>query len=242
MHANLKLNRAYLFIVVLSFFVTSCIFIGPSVNGNGHVTEQTRNVGSFTGIEVTHGMNVYLVQGSPAKVTVVADENLHKYIETEIEGGVLKISTSEHIRKAREKKVMVVVENLEQISSEAGSNVFSQGMISSGHLTLSAFAGSNLKLELNVNRLNAKCSAGANMLLSGKAKEADLRASSGANIRGERLEIDRCRAKTSSGANVFFNVSEELDAESSSGGNIFYWGNPSKTNISSSSGGNIIKK
>jgi hypothetical protein len=242
MQAKLKLSPAYLLIVAFSFFATSCIFLGPSINGNGHVTEQVRAVDPFTEIEVTHGMNVYISQGSPAKVTVVADENLHEYIETEVDGGVLKVSTTERIRRAREKKVLIVVENLDQVSSEAGSNVYSQGIISSGHLTLSAFAGSNLKMELNVKRLNAKSSAGANIFLSGKAMEADLQASSGANLKGEELVIDRCHAKASSGANIFFEVSDELDARSSSGGNIFYWGNPSKTDVSTSSGGNIIKK
>lgn len=227
---------------ILSLVLSSCWFLGPSVRGNGNVTEEVRQVGEFDQIDVSRGMNVYITQGSPAKVVVIADNNLHEVIETRVEGHTLKVFVNENVRWAKEKKVMVTVEKLSAVKTSSGSNAWSQNQIMSEDLELRASSGANLTMEVNAKSLNADCSSGANIKLSGLAKEAELEASSGANLIGDELKVDNCRMKTSSGANVSATVNEKLDARASSGGNVVYYGEPKSTDVSTSSGGNIRKK
>lgn len=226
----------------LSILLSSCWFMGPSVRGNGNVTEEVRQVGEFDQIDVSRGMNVYVTQGSPARVVVVADNNLHEIIETRVEGQVLKVYVNENIRWAKEKKVMITVEKLSGLETSSGSNAWSQNQITTDDIELKSTSGSNLTIDVDAKNLTADCSSGANIKLSGMAREADLEASSGANLIGEALKVDDCRMKTSSGANVSATVNERLDAKASSGGNIVYFGEPKSTDVSTSSGGNIRKK
>jgi hypothetical protein len=228
--------------ILLSFILSSCWVIGPSVKGNGNVTEEVRQVGEFDQIKVSRGMNVYITQGSPAKVVVVADENLQEIIQTEENGGVLKIYADENIRWAKEKKVLVTVEKLNGLESTSGANAWSQNQIMSENLELKATSGSNITLELNAKFLKADCSSGANIKLSGLAKEAELETSSGANLKCPDLKTDQCTMQASSGGTVSCTVVEKLDAKASSGGNIVYYGEPTSTEISKSSGGSINKK
>ena len=227
---------------VLGVIFSSCIFLGPSVKGNGNVTEEVRAVGEFDRIKVSSGLDVYITQGSPAKVVVIADSNLHESIETSVEGGILKVTTNENIRWAKEKKVMVTVDKLSGVQTSSGANVWSQGQIMSENLELKASSGANLTMEVNAKFLSADCSSGANIKLSGVAKEAELETSSGANLKGEELKADQCKMRASSGGNVSSTVVEKLAAHSSSGGNIVYYGEPTSTDINSSSGGNIHRK
>jgi hypothetical protein len=227
---------------ILSVVLSSCWFLGPSVRGNGNVTEEVRQVGEFKQIDVSRGMNVYILQGSPQKIVVIADNNLHEVIETRVDGSILKIFTNENVRWAKEKKVMVTVEKLSAVKASSGSNVWSQNQIMSEDLELRASSGANLTMEVNAKRLNGDCSSGANIKLSGLAQEAELEASSGANLIGDALKVDACRMKTSSGANVSATVNERLNARASSGGNIVYYGEPKSTDVHTSSGGNIRKK
>ena len=229
-------------LVLFCILTTSCWFIGPSLRGNGTVTEETRQVDQFDKIKVSRGMNVYITQGSPAKVVVIADSNLHGAIVTEVSGDVLKITVKENIRSAKEKKVMVTVEKLSGVSVNSGGNVWSQSQISADDLKLHANSGANLTLDVNARSLSAECSSGANIKLSGLAKEAELETSSGANLKGEALKADECNMRASSGGNVSSTVVEKLDAKASSGGNVVYYGEPKTTNVNSSSGGNIHKK
>ncbi|MBA4407795.1 MAG: DUF2807 domain-containing protein [Odoribacter sp.] len=227
---------------VLSILFSSCWFLGPSVKGNGNVTEQVRQVDEFDQIKVNRGMNVYITQGSPSKVVVIADSNLHESIETEVNGDILTVTVNENIRWAKEKKVMVTVEKLTGLQVSSGANAYSQAQIMSGNLELKASSGANLKMEVNAKYLKADCSSGANIMLSGLAKEAELAASSGANLKGAELKADQCKMRASSGGNVSSTVVEKLEAKATSGGNIVYYGEPSTTDIDTSSGGNINRK
>jgi hypothetical protein len=229
-------------LAILSIVFSSCWFLGPSVKGNGNVTEQVRQVDEFDEIKVSRGMNVYISQGSPAKVLVIADSNLHEVIKTDVDGGVLEIYVDENVRWAKEKKVMITVEKLSGVETTSGSNVWSQGQIKSDNLELKASSGANQTMDVDAKFLSAGCSSGANIKLSGLAREAELEASSGANLKGQDMKADRCKMRASSGANVSSAVIEKLDATASSGGNIVYWGEPTSTEIQQSSGGNIHKK
>jgi hypothetical protein len=226
----------------LTLILSSCWVLGPSIKGDGNVTEETRQVGEFDQIDVSRGMNVHITQGSPAKVVVIADSNLHELIETKVEGGVLKVFINENIRWAKEKKVMVTVGKLNGVRTSSGSNAWSQNQIVSENLELKASSGANITMDINAKYLKADCSSGANIRLSGLAKEADLEASSGANLKAPDLKADNCKMKASSGGNVSATVNERLEAKASSGGNVAYYGNPKETDVNTSSGGNIHKK
>jgi len=226
----------------LSIILSSCWFMGPSVKGNGNVTEEVRQVGEFDQIHVSRGMNVYVTQGSPAKVIVIADNNLHEVIETKVEGGILKVYVNENIRWAKEKKVMVTVEKLTGLETSSGSNAWSQNQIMSENLEMKATSGANITMDVNTKYLKAECSSGANIKISGLAKEAELETSSGANLKGEELKAENCKMKASSGGNVSSTVNGRLEAHASSGGNVVYFGEPTETDVNTSSGGNIHKK
>lgn len=229
-------------ILFTAFVLPSCLFIGPQMKGNGNVKEETRNVKPFTGIHVTTGMNVRLVQGDQQKVVVVADENLHEIIETYVDNGILEVRAKANIWKAEEKKVVVTVSNIEEIEATAGSNVKSENSLTVENVHVKSSAGSNIHLELSGNLIELSASSGANIFLGGAFKEAELKVSSGANIKADELTAERCRAKASSGGNIWIAVKGELNGEASSGGNVFYEGSPSQVNVSTSSGGNVIKK
>jgi len=237
-----KQIQFYGILSLILLLLSSCWFMGPSVKENGNVTEETRQVKEFDQIEVSRGMNVYITQGSPAKVVVIADNNLHEVIVTEVEGGVLKVYVNENIRWAEEKKVMVTVEKLTSVKSTSGSNVFSQNQFMTENLDLTANSGANLTMEVNAKFLKANCSSGANIHLSGLAKEAELEGSSGANLKGQELKTDNCKMRASSGGNVFASVAAHLVAKATSGGNIVYYGEPTSTEIDNSSGGNVHRK
>jgi len=231
-----------LLLSVAGGFLSSCLFIGPSISGNGQVREEIRKTIDFHGISVTSGMNVHLIQGDTPKVVVVADENLLPYIETNVENGILEIKTKANIWKAKVKKVMVTTPDLTEISGTAGSNLYSDNTLEAGELSVRGSAGSNIHLRIAGRKLDVTASSGSIVFLEGSAVELDIKTSSGANVKAGKVKTDKCSVSASSGGNTWISVLSELSAHASSGGNIFYSGTPKSLNISSSSGGNVIKK
>lgn len=239
MKRKIQILASAIFSIIIS---TSCIFMEPSVKGNGNVVEEKRNVGEFNEIKVSRGMNVYISQGEQIKVLVRADENLLELIETNIVGDALEIKANKNIKRAESKKVFVTVPNLSVIKSSSGSNVYSETEIRSKKLELSTSSGSNMKLEVDARSIDASTSSGSNMKLEGSTTNFSGKASSGSNIKAKELKTDDGEMKVSSGANIWITVKDKMEAHASSGGNVFYSGSPGSTNIEKSSGGNVIKK
>lgn len=227
--------------IIMALFFTSCI-LSPSIRGNGNVVQEERTSGAFDKIKVSSGMNVYLSQGETSKVTVKADENLLDVIDTEIMGDVLEITSSANIKKATVLKIYVTTPHLISARAFAGSNIFSETIINTDKLEISASAGSNIKLEIHVDETKISASAGSNIMVKGEATNFEGKASSGSNIRAEKLTTLNGEAKTSSGANIWITCKTKLTGNASSGGNIFYYGAPRNTEIHHSSGGNVISK
>ncbi|GAP69944.1 RNase P/RNase MRP subunit p29 [Bacteroidales bacterium 6E] len=231
-----------IFLAMLSLSTTSCLFLGPSINGNGDVAEEVRPVEDFNEVYVTSGMNVYFEQGTGLQVKVVADKNLMEVIETRVIGGRLEIRALANIWSASSKKVVITTDHIRDIEGTAGSNVYTNGRLIVDNLNIRASAGSNFRMDIEGKSVEASASSGANIYLSGLTRDFVARTSSGSNLKAEDLKTEVSDIKVSSGSNVWITSLKELSAHASSGGNVFYFGNPLTTSVSTSSGGSIQKR
>lgn len=228
--------------LMAAFAMTGCLFSGPTVKGDGNVVEQERDLGKFENVKVSNGINVVLTNGENTKVMVVADKNLQDIIETKVVGSTLEIRALSGIFQAASKKVLITVPDLNQIDANSGSNVATAERFEAEKLTLRATAGSSFDMEIEGDDLNVSLSAGSNAVLRGKVNLFVAKSTAGANIKAEELKAEISKVKVSSGSNAWINVKREISAHASSGGNIFYYGTPEKSETTSSSGGNVQKR
>ncbi len=211
--------------LVLSLFLSSCAFdFSTGEKGNGNIVEESREITSeFTQISASEGIRVFVTQANNFDIAIEADENIIDLIGTDINNGKLRIHAIRNIGNAT-KKVYVSMPKINAISSSSGAHLSSKNVITTSQLDLNASSGSILTAEIETEDLEIDASSGANINLSGKASNADIDGSSGANIRAKDLLSERCNAQASSGANLNVNVSKNLTADASSGGNISYSG------------------
>ena len=210
-------------------------------------SRQTRQITGFHGILVTSGIDLYLTQKNVEEVAVEAESDELDKIITTVEGGILKIYIKEKswlnlnwTNKPR--KVYVSFKTLDKLEASAGADVISQSLLKLDKLNLDASNGSDVKLELEANELSVESSSGSDISLKGKANAMQANASSGSDINAGELLTKKCNVSVSSGSDMHVNVTEELDASASSGGDIAYSGNPAKKDINESSGGGVHGK
>lgn len=231
---------------VLSLMLFSCNFdlnLMSGVKGNGNVIEQERTINEpFSTIKATEGLDVYLSQSNKESISVEADENLHELILTEIKDGVLKIHTKENIANATSKKVMVNFKDISSIISTSGSDVYSTNTITTETLNLKSSSGSDMKLDVNTSVLNCKSTSGSDLKISGKTIKLIAEASSGSDIKAADLIAESSEVKATSGADITINTSKELTARATSGGDVKYYGNPEKVDVSDNPSGSIRKQ
>jgi len=231
-------------IAILSILMSSCNFnFGSGIKGNRNVVTEERDAEeSFTTVKASEGLDVYITQSETASIEVEADENVIALIATDINNGVLKIHTEKNIGRCKAKKVHVSLPDIEKIVSTSGADVFSTSPIVTKTLEVKSNSGADVKVEVEAESISCSTSSGADIKISGTADSLEAKASSGSDIHARDLVVKDCNASASSGADVTVTVTEKLVANSSSGGDVNYYGNPTSVAKNKSVSGGVNKK
>ena len=226
---------------ILSVLMLSCsISFGPGIDGNRNVVSQDRNISNdFESIKVGQGLDLYITQSNAVDLSVEADENLHEFIMTEVEDGVLIIYTTENIRRAASRRINVTVVNLSAIKATSGSEVISTNTIEVDELELNTTSGAEMKIDVKTESLNCQSTSGSDIKVSGTTVLLFAEATSGSDIKASNLKASISKVKATSGADISLNTSKELTARATSGAGIRYSGNPKKVEKSDSSSGSV---
>ncbi len=203
--------------------------------------------GSFTGISVSSGIDLYLTQGDEESVAVSASEQKHiDRLKTEIVNGTLKIYydikgvTWKSNGKAN-LKAYVSFKALEKLQVSAGADVIVNGSIKADKLDMQVTSGADFTGAINAKELIAEVNSGATMQARGSADKFTVEVSSGADFKGYDFAVDFCDATASSGGDIHLTINKELTAKASSGGDIHYKGTGLIRDIKTSSGGSVKK-
>ncbi len=228
----------------LFIFICVSVFIGTALSSAAANDRETREVSGFNAIKVSSGIDLYLKMGDTESVEIVADDDIMDKIITRVEDGVLRIYVKDRIswRWRMERKAYVTVKEIEKIDASAGSDVKGNSTITAYDLEINASSGSDVELDVKVDNLDLDVSSGSDAKMTGLAKNFRAEASSGADIHASELRTKNCEVRVSSGSDASVNVSNELTARASSGGDIRYTGNPEIKDISESSGGDVYKR
>lgn len=221
--------------------ITSILVITTWVTAQGQESE-TRNIGSFSGVKVTEGIDVYLKRGDKESVRVEVTGTRLDNVITEVSGSYLRV----HMRDGNYKgnvnaKVYVTYVKVDKLSASSAGSIFSEGTIEANDMEVNASSAGSIEITLNAGTVNASASSAGEIELQGKTKSLDIEASSAGQIDAYDLEAQKVDAEASSAGSLKIHVINELNARASSGGNIRYHGNPDKFITDSSSGGSVKK-
>ena len=229
---------------IFGISLSSCQFsFRPGISGNGIIETQERTLNSdFNAIDVNRGLDVYITQGDENSITIQADENLIDLITTEIENGVLTISTTDNIKNAASKKVLLNFKNLNSIKANSGSDLLSTHQLNFNDLNLEATSGADINLELIAEQVICYSSSGSDIKLKGKSNTLKVNSSSGSDINAKDLKSNIVNANASSGSDIIIHASKKLNADANSGADIIYYGNPEEVSKSDGASGSIVKR
>ncbi|NJO91955.1 MAG: hypothetical protein HC831_25535, partial [Chloroflexia bacterium] len=102
-------------------------------------------------VEVENGIDLYISQGNSETLKIEADQNLHQYVKTEMEGDNLRISLSKIVRKAKTLRVYLTVKQIKGIGVSGGSDLYTETKLESNSLSIICSGGSDAKIEVEVN-------------------------------------------------------------------------------------------
>lgn len=221
-----------------SFLILS--FIGIATVAIAQQSEN-RSVGTFKGIKVAEGIDVYLKKGDKETLKVEVTGIKPADVITEILGDYLKIHMQEGRYRDRTVKVYVTYVEINKLSASSASNIFADEPIRTKELSLSASSAATVDIQVDVDILEVSASSAADLELRGKARTVEIDASSAGEVDAYDLVADTVEVDVSSAGSAKVNAVKEINAQASSGGSIRYKGNPERSNTNSSSGGSVKK-
>lgn len=146
--------------------VTSMRSTITSENNSSYLNGEARNVGEFSGISVSTGVNVVFKQEGPTSVKVIADADKLQYIITKVENGILKVyvdNKGEKNVRFRNLSVNVSSPRMDNIKASSGANINVVNSIKENNLNIEVSSGANVKGDFKIsNAVDVSTSSGSN--------------------------------------------------------------------------------
>ena len=209
---------------------------------------EKRNVSGFHAISVSSGIDLYLSPGEEAVAVSASEVKFRDRIKTEVKDGVLKIwyeykeNSNVHIEWGNRKlKAYVSFKNLDKLSGSGGSDIYVDGSIKTGTLSLHVSGGSDFQGRVETGTLQVEGSGGSDVHISGTATKLELSMSGGSDFKGYDLASDICTLDASGGSDVYVTVNKELNAQASGGSDVYYKGSGVIRDLKSGSSSSIKK-
>ncbi len=259
--------KKIVFGALLALIATSCVVLPLNVTvvkGNGNLTRATFDLASdYTSVTVQEGITVLLVDPATGEFSITADENVMEYVSVVERDGRVKVSYEPNITFQKNGIETVVTMPLSaalthiKVSSSGkiesrlpitGVSTLSLEGSSSGDIVLDAevnkmelemSSSADFRGNVSVREFEAGLSSSATVRITGHTRECTVEASSSADFKGYDFVCEEVEADVSSSGSIEITVTDKLNAEASSSGDIRYKGSPWNVKKNTSSGGSV---
>lgn len=202
---NLKTIGALLFLVVA--MLVSCTENEEAwfpVTGSGNLKTEIRTVDTFRNVKYQIDGRVVIQPGDVQSISILAQENLHALLETEVVDGTLFISFG---RRAVQSDSTIVV------------------TITSPEIQELTFSGSGSGIsEVGIPAINL--TGTGNISCSGQTDELAVKLSGSGAIDLEKMTVRKAQVKITGNGNVCLHVTDNLDVAIQGLGVVYYSGMP----------------
>lgn len=232
-------------ILTLSFSVNAqSWWSSKRVKGNGNVITKTRKTSDYDAVSIGGSFDVRLVKGKEGKITLKGEENILKYIITEVKNGTLKVKYKKGVNVRTTRKLMVTVPYMEidKVALGGSGDITNTGTIKANKLTLSLAGSGDMDLSIDSDAVKTSIAGSGNIKVSGSATDLKCSIAGSGNINAYGLKTRSTTAKIAGSGNIKTTVSDEINAKVVGSGSIYYKGNPTKINSKSIGSGDIIDR
>ncbi len=226
--------------ICISLFSGGCEYIGGKrVRGNGVTSTQQRNVGDFTGIDVSGPFKVFISQGSVSSVKIEADENLMEYVEIENRRDNLEISTRRgyNLHPRSGLKIYVTAPSFDMLAVTGSGELKTQGKISNTKdMDVSVTGSGDLVLNIDAPAIKSAVTGSGNIIIDGGTRNFNTEVTGSGEVHAFNLLSENSDIEISGSGDVEVFASKQLKISISGSGDVRYKGNPSVSKSIAGSG------
>lgn len=213
------------------------LFAGTAFGQN----KETRELSSFSRVQVGEAIKVYLKKGSDESARIESSGVDIDKILTNVSGDRLKIEMGSWNSRNSSVTIWLTYVHLESLSISSAATVITEDVIKTEKLRLETSSSGDGELEIDVDELDVSVSSSGELTVKGRARFQDVSVSSAGRYNAYELISEEADVNASSSGSARINTSKSIEASASSAGSIRYKGDPARVRESSSSGGSTRK-
>lgn len=204
-------------------------FGGETVNGSGKVRTEARQVGHFTGIEVSVPGDVELRLGASEGVSIESDDNILPLIETRVDGRTLEIRTARRNLNLHPHTLRITV-NAKEIDhiNLAGSGSISADALRARNFKASVAGSGSIKARaIDGDNLSISIAGSGDMTADGGSmRQVKISIAGSGDVDIGKLKASEVKVNTSGSGNSTVWASSALDVSVAGSGDVNYYGEP----------------
>nr|WP_070960702.1 head GIN domain-containing protein [Hyphomonas sp. Mor2] len=228
--------------MIRTFTAASLVALGLA----GAASAETRSyeVGAFTKIDISAGLDLEFTAGDAQSVTVENDNGDFSDITVEVRGETLVLKRQKTMNwgwnnKRQRYGVTVTAPQISGLEASSGSDVSGRNM-SGSDILIDVSSGADVTVTgVDGGTVRIETSSGSDASVSGTCVTVRAESSSGSDLDARDLTCESGYADASSGSDISIYASTSVEAEASSGADVDVYGNPTDVTSDKSSGGSV---
>jgi len=243
------INRLTSCFFVVAILLFSCGKDSACFKGTGKIIKEQRLVSAeITHIDTQDNIDIVLTQSNTPALSVEGGANLLPYVNTAITGNTLTISSDNKCTMFRDNSIPITVylsiPNINRIDYTGKGNVTSTNVLNLDALAIESRGGTgSFDLNINVNEFSIGQHSGpADFTITGVVENAQIYTLGSGWFFLKDCLVKNMSINQSGIGDLTVNVSNNLDVQIGSSGNLFYYGNPNVDILSTAGTGQIIKR
>jgi hypothetical protein len=174
-------------------------------------------------------------------VRIVADDNIQRLIETDVNGNTLNIGMEGNFCNTGQITVYLSSKNLEGIDASGAVEIESANTIKTKDFLLGLSGSTKVTLDLNASLMQTRSSGSSEIYLKGQAGTHEINISGSGEVEALDFVVGKYNIESSGASECNINVLNELHVSSSGSSDVKYKGSPQKV-TNDNSGSSSVKK
>jgi hypothetical protein len=236
-------KSVYFILPLIALVLMACSMGNISLNrtlveGSGKIATEDRSVSDIERVSLTDMGDLEIIQGSEEGLTVEADDNVLRYIETKMRGRELIIGIQNGIQLQTSSPIhyTLKVKSLNQVSVSGSGNITSTEL-KTGDLSVRISGSGNVKIDkLTASDLHVSTSGSGNFDLTGAVETQDVSISGSGNYTAGDLASKTTDIHVSGSGDLTVWAAETLKISISGHGTVKYYGQPAVSQSITGSG------
>jgi len=213
-------------LAVCSVSVISSCGLVDCVKGSGNPATEKRKADDFTKIDIKGSYKINLKQDSTLSITLTGDDNLLKYVETNVSDGKLFIKSEKEMCPNNQMTLTIGVRSLKEITSSGALELYTQGVLNVQDLKLDLSGETKAIMDIDAANLTTRASGDADIMLKGQATTHLVNFSGSEKFNAFGFVVSDYDIESSGNTECEINVLHSLDLHTSGASDVKYKGAP----------------